>query len=561
MKKCFVSLISILLAVTLLAAGKSSAADTLRITTTPEISSMAKAWAEGYTNSNPSLAVKVIVATDSRQAEEFLTRGMMGFVTSQNLKSPSVEKGWHTIVGRDIIVPVMNISNPAKEDIMKHGITTANFISIINGKPVILGSETAKSVSANYYYIKDSEMDGMISSFLGATNLSNSGTEIDDANSLIAALEKDPAAFGFCNLAMVSDLAAQAMNGKLTLVPIDRNSNGIIDATENIYTDLNQFMRGVWIGKYPRSLSTGIYAAGIERPESEDAKAFLKWVITDGQKLLADNGYSDLLIAERQKAVDQMNEARVYSAAATETKSPIAVLVVIFAGALALVILADLAFRYIKRMRTASYEPIPESDKGFSEGSVVVPKGVYFDKAHTWAFMEQDGMVKVGIDDFLQHVTGAITKVQMKKEGSEVKKGEQILSIIQNGKHLDIYAPVSGVIRELNIALEANSGLINSSPYNEGWIYRIEPSNWFRENQLLFYADKYRQYLSQEFTRLKDFVAAVLADRNPELSHVVLQDGGELREGILSQMGPEVWEDFQTKYIDPSRQIWFYELF
>lgn len=561
MKKCFVSLISILLAVTLMAAGKSSAADTLRITSTPEISSMAKAWAEGYTNSNPSLAVKVIVATDSRQAEEFLTRGMIGFVSSQNLKSPAVENGWHTIVGRDIIVPVMNISNPAKEDIMKHGITTANFISIINGKPVKLGSETAKSVPANYYYIKDSEMDGMISSFLGATNLSNSGTEVDDANSLVAALEKDPAAFGFCKLAMVSDLTAQAMNGRLTLVPIDRNGNGIIDATENIYADLNQFMRGVWIGKYPRSLSTGIYAAGVESPESEDAKAFLKWVITDGQKLLADNGYSDLLIAERQKAVDQMNEARVNSAASTETKSPIVVLLVIFVGALALVILADLAFRYIKRMRTTSYEPIPESDKGFSEGSVVVPKGVYFDKAHTWAFMEQDGMVKVGIDDFLQHVTGAITKVQMKKEGSEVRKGEQILSIIQNGKHLDIYAPVSGVIRELNIALEANSGLINSSPYNEGWIYRIEPSNWFRENQLLFYADKYRQYLSQEFTRLKEFVAAVLADRNPELSHVVLQDGGELREGILSQMGPEVWEDFQTKYIDPSRQIWFYELF
>jgi glycine cleavage system H lipoate-binding protein len=175
--------------------------------------------------------------------------------------------------------------------------------------------------------------------------------------------------------------------------------------------------------------------------------------------------------------------------------------------------------------------------------------------------MEQDGMVKVGVDDFLQHITGAITRINMKKNGTRVQKGDQILSLIQNGKHLDLYAPVSGIIREHNTVLETNSGIINTSPYREGWVYRIEPTNWHRENQLLFYADKYRQYLTQEFTRLKDFMAAVLTSGNKEYSHVILQDGGELSDGILSQMGPEVWDDFQTKYIDPSRQIWFYELF
>ena len=63
--------------------------------------------------------------------------------------------------------------------------------------------------------------------------------------------------------------------------------------------------------------------------------------------------------------------------------------------------------------------------------------------------MEQNGIVKVGIDDFLQHITGPITRIKMKNEGDKVKKGEQILSLIQNGKQLNIYAPVSGtIIRE-----------------------------------------------------------------------------------------------------------------
>ncbi|MCX6223699.1 MAG: hypothetical protein NTV01_02940 [Bacteroidia bacterium] len=84
-----------------------------------------------------------------------------------------------------------------------------------------------------------------------------------------------------------------------------------------------------------------------------------------------------------------------------------------------------------------------------NESNLIVPKGLYFDKTHTWAFMEKDGTVKVGIDDFLQHVTGAITSIKMKKPGEKIKKGEHILTIVQNGKRLNICAPLSGIIQKL----------------------------------------------------------------------------------------------------------------
>ena len=51
---------------------------------------------------------------------------------------------------------------------------------------------------------------------------------------------------------------------------------------------------------------------------------------------------------------------------------------------------------------------------------------------------------------------------------------------------------------------------LNYSPYNEGWVYRIEPSNWNRESQLLFMADKQREFISKEFSRLKDFLMTAL---------------------------------------------------
>ena len=78
---------------------------------------------------------------------------------------------------------------------------------------------------------------------------------------------------------------------------------------------------------------------------------------------------------------------------------------------------------------------------------------------------------------------------------------------------------------------------------------------------MLFMADKHRKFIKAEFSRLKDFFADIITQDKELDAQAVLQDGGELIDKTLSNFGPEVWEEFQTKFIDPSRQIWFYEMF
>jgi glycine cleavage system H lipoate-binding protein len=196
---------------------------------------------------------------------------------------------------------------------------------------------------------------------------------------------------------------------------------------------------------------------------------------------------------------------------------------------------------------------MPGHSKVFDENKLEIPAGLYYDRTHTWAFLEADGMVKTGIDDFLQHVTGPITSLGMKIPGSRISKGDQLCILIQNGKHLVIYAPVSGIIREHNTALSADSSMINTSPYSGGWIYRIEPTNWLREVVFLSMANKYRIWLNAEFTRLKDFLATAIKKDMPQFAPLVLQDGGALKDEVLSDLGPEIWEEFQTRFIDTSR--------
>jgi hypothetical protein len=81
----------------------------------------------------------------------------------------------------------------------------------------------------------------------------------------------------------------------------------------------------------------------------------------------------------------------------------------------------------------------------------------------------------------------------------------------------------------------------------------IEPSNWLREIQFLSMSEKYKTWLTDEFSRLKDFLIATLKINAPENVHVVFQDGGALQDNVLADLGPEVWEDFQTKFMDNVR--------
>ena len=137
----------------------------------------------------------------------------------------------------------------------------------------------------------------------------------------------------------------------------------------------------------------------------------------------------------------------------------------------------------------------------------------------------------------------------MKEPGEKVKKGEAFLTIIQDGKQLNLKSPVSGTIKSQNKNLISNSALINQSPYSEGWIYTIEPSNWMRDTQFLIFANGYKEWIKMEFLHLKDFLAVALRANNAE---VVLQDGGEIKNGILKDLKPEIWEDFQTHFLDSS---------
>lgn len=343
----------------------------------------------------------------------------------------------------------------------------------------------------------------------------------------------------------------------LKILPIDKNGNGRVDYVENIYNDHESISRGVWIGKYPRELINNIYTMFAARPSGDNELAFLKWVITDGQQYLGDYGYNDLVYNERLAKLSMIDGLEINiedQVSYAEVRDPLSFYIyfpIIFTAGIIIVFIVLFVIQKGKEKVMPLTESMSASRPIFNENSIRSPEGLYYDKTHTWAYMEEDGLVKIGIDDFLQHITGPLTRVKLKSPGERVKKGKYILSIIQEGKQLEVYAPVSGTIKEHNKILETDSSLINSSPYKDGWIYKIEPTNWLKEIQFMILGTKYKEWLKNEFTRLKEFLTEYINPGSPKYAYV-MQDGGDLKEGVLTDLGPELWEDFQTNFIDAS---------
>lgn len=105
------------------------------------------------------------------------------------------------------------------------------------------------------------------------------------------------------------------------------------------------------------------------------------------------------------------------------------------------------------------------------------PDDLYYDQEHVWARVEEDNMVTIGMSSFGQDLAGEIVYVEVPRVGRTVEKGEAFMSM-ESGKWVGrIPAVVSGKILDANDELEWEPTLVNESPYDEGWLVKIEMSD------------------------------------------------------------------------------------
>lgn len=189
-------------------------------------------------------------------------------------------------------------------------------------------------------------------------------------------------------------------------------------------------------------------------------------------------------------------------------------------------------WRYVQggaAVRAAARVKVPRTAGWFA-----LPAGIHLHPGHTWARVEPDGLVTVGLDDFAAKLVGPVS-VELPQVGATVLQGEAAVAVSDGGRRASLLAPVDGKVVAVN-----DPTAVHDDPYGAGWLFRVQAPRL---------AANLRQLLQGSAAhRLLEDVSEQLARRmNPELG-AVLQDGGAPISGIARALRGDKWDDLAREF-------------
>ena len=107
----------------------------------------------------------------------------------------------------------------------------------------------------------------------------------------------------------------------------------------------------------------------------------------------------------------------------------------------------------------------------------MIPEDLHYTDAHEWVRDLGNGVVRIGITDHAQSLLGDVVFVQLPAVGDAVTAGSTVGEVESTKSVSDIYAPLTGTVVAVNDALAENPELVNSGPYEAGWMMDVETSD------------------------------------------------------------------------------------
>jgi glycine cleavage system H protein len=164
----------------------------------------------------------------------------------------------------------------------------------------------------------------------------------------------------------------------------------------------------------------------------------------------------------------------------------------------------------------------------------------YLHPGHTWVRETQDGDVLVGVDDFAQSVLGPVDRIELPRMLRKVEQGAVAWRLCHGTRVLPMLSPVTGRVLEKNEMVIINPGLINSSPFGDGWLLRIRPSRLGEQVHNLLAGKAGHQWVDTARAELGRFFSGTPA--------LMYQDGGVLMEGLTDRCSDDEWSRLVDKF-------------
>lgn len=256
-------------------------------------------WADEFRKENPGVKIDISAGGAGKGIADALSKMIDLGMVSREISQQEIDKGaWFIALTKDAVLPTLNAENPFLKELSKTGIKREDLKKLfVTGEIKNWEELIGKPAKTPIHIYTRSDACGaaaMWGTYLGCTQEDLIGTGVFGDPGVADAVKNDIYGLGFNNVNYVYDITTRNKYGKMEVLSVDFNSNGILDSSENVYQTLDQINGAIIKGDYPSPPARNLYFVSMGKPEKKEVVAFIQWILTKGQQFVSQAGYVPL---------------------------------------------------------------------------------------------------------------------------------------------------------------------------------------------------------------------------------------------------------------------------
>jgi phosphate transport system substrate-binding protein len=275
---------------------------------------MALKWVEEFQKLYPGVRIDVQAGGAGKGIADALAGMVDVGMVSREINPAELEKGAFAVaVTKDAVIPTLSARNPLLKELLARGLKREEFIGLWITKTVtswdaLLGR---KGKAEAHVYTRSDACGAAETwaSYMGKKQEDLGGVGVYGDPGLADAVKRDPLGVGFNNVNFAYDAKSLKPVAGIVILPIDLDGNGKIDPAESVYASRNDVTKAIADNVYPSPPARDLYFVTKGKPAKPALVAFLKWVLTEGQKYVPETGYIPLSEAKLAEGLDKIGAA------------------------------------------------------------------------------------------------------------------------------------------------------------------------------------------------------------------------------------------------------------
>lgn len=176
----------------------------------------------------------------------------------------------------------------------------------------------------------------------------------------------------------------------------------------------------------------------------------------------------------------------------------------------------------------------------------VIPGGVFISEGHCWASINEEGIAKVGIDDFAKKIIGKVDAIEFPNLGMVVKKNQPLFTVKQGTRTVTFKSPISGKVKEINKPLGNDLESLEYTTYEKNWVCSIDAEELDSEIRQLKIGKAAVAFYEEDIERLQGLKKKINTDKEED----EYKSGDSLYIGEMEKSDDVTWKRFSEDFFE-----------